>query len=106
MLRSLYSRVSLLVMLVGGVSQGHAFSLLGPYAIKGGNVLQVPRLGYNLPGDIGGPMNVAAGEEYRWNIRTVYYTYDRAFLDFFSTRGMREVEKAVQIINNSRPTHL
>jgi len=90
-------------MFGGAVSQGHAFSLLGPYAIKGGNVWQVPRLGYNLPGDIGGPMNVAAGEEYRWNIRTVYYTYDRAFLDFFGTRGMREVEKAVQIINNLPP---
>ena len=102
MLRSLFSRVSLLIMFVG-VSQGRAFSLLGPYAIKGGTVWQVQRLGYNLPGDIGGPMNVAAGEEYRWNVKNVYYTYDRAFLDFFGTRGLQEVEKAIQILNNLPP---
>src|SRR5437763_2750568 len=105
MLRSLFSRVSLLIMLVG-VSRGHAFSGLGAYAIKGGIVWQVPRLGYNLPGDIGGPMNVAAGEEYRGNVKNVYYTYDRAFLDFFGTRGLQEVEKAVQIINNLPPASI
>src|ERR1043166_8341137 len=86
--------------------RGHAFSLLGPYAIAGGNVWQVQRIGYQEPGDIGGPMNVAAGEEYRWNTPSIYYAYDAAFLAFFGTRGMEEVEKAVKIINDLPPASL
>src|SRR6266850_4322165 len=94
------TRLSGLLLLAGLMSQAHAFSLLGPYAIKGGNVWQIPRLGYNLPGDIGGPMNAAAGEEYRWNTKVLVYAYDTAFLDFFGTRGVEEIEKAVKIIND------
>jgi len=84
------------------MAQARAFSLLGPYAINanGGAVWQVERIGYNLPGDIGGPMNAPAGEEYRWNTPNVYYAYDAAFLNFFGTRGVQEVEKAVKALND------
>jgi hypothetical protein len=92
--------LSSLLLVSGLMSQANAFSLLGPYAIAGGAVWQVERIGYNLPGDIGGPMNAAAGEEYRWNTKIAVYGYDAPFLDFFGTRGMQEVEKAVQIIND------
>lgn len=91
----------LLVGLCGMFIEGRAFSLLGPFGIDAnGTVWQVLRIGYNEPGDIGGPMNAAAGEEYRWNTPTVFYAYDAPFLDFFGTRGAEEVEKAVQIVND------
>src|SRR5881396_1135079 len=100
---NLSTRLSILLLVGGLMPQANAFSLLGPYAIAGGNVWQVERLGYNIDGDIGGPMNVAAGEEYRWNTKIVVYGYDAPFLDFFGTRGMQEVEKAVKIINDLPP---
>ena len=56
---------------IGTAVQGLAFSLMGPFAQTDGNVWQVPRIGYNLPGDIGGPMNAIAGEEYRWNTKVI-----------------------------------
>src|SRR5881396_2740487 len=96
----LLTKTALLLGLLAATFDAKAFSLLGPYAIKGGNVWQVERIGYNLPGDIGGPMNAAAGEEYRWNTPNLFYAYDAAFLDFFGTRGREEVEKAVKIIND------
>src|SRR5690348_6817363 len=90
---------------LGFGSRAHAFSLLGPYGINAndGTVWQVLRIGYNEPGDIGGPMNAAAGEEYRWNTPSVFYAYDAPFLNFFGTRGVQEVEKAVRILNDLPP---
>ena len=85
---------------IGTAVQGLAFSLMGPFAQTDGNVWQVPRIGYNLPGDIGGPMNAIAGEEYRWNTKVIVYAYDAPFFDFFGTRGEQEMEKMVQIIND------
>ena len=73
---NLSTRLSIVLLLGGLMSQSHAFSLVGPYAIAGGDVWQVQRIGYNLGGDIGGPMNVAAGEEYRWNTPNLFYAYD------------------------------
>ena len=97
---NLSTRLSIVLLLGGLMPRAHAFSLLGPYAIAGGNVWQVERIGYNLGGDIGGPMNAAAGEEYRWNTPNIFYAYDAPFLAFFGTRGREEVEKAVKIIND------
>jgi hypothetical protein len=100
----LLTRLSVLVGVIGFVSKSAAFSLLGPFAISGGTVWQTPRIGYQLPspigGDIGGPMNAAAGEEYRWNSKIVVYAYDAAFFDFFGARGAQEVEKAIKILND------
>ena len=99
----LLTRLVVLVGVMGFVSRAFAFSLLGPYGIEdlGGTVWQVPRIGYNLPGDIGGPMNVT--EEYRWNVPVIYYAFDAAFLDFFGTRGVQEIEKAIKIFNDLPP---
>src|SRR5881628_3974360 len=106
MLKS-FIRLSLGLLVVSALaSPAYAFSLLGPYAIAGGTVWQVERIGYNLPGDIGGPMNVAAGEEYRWNSPNVFYAYDAPFLDFFGTRGREEVEKAIKILGDLPPASL
>jgi hypothetical protein len=103
----LLTTVTALIGVFGLVSQGFAFSLLGPFAITGGTVWQTPRIGYNLPsqigGDIGGPMNAAAEGGYRWNTKIVVYAYDAAFLNFFGVRGMQEVEKAIKILNDLPP---
>src|SRR5436309_5341934 len=101
-----FTILSILLLVGGLMPQANAFSLLGPYAIAGGNVWQVERLGYNIDGDIGGPMNAAAGEEYRWNSKIVVYAYDAAFFDFFGTRGVEEVEKAIKIVNDLPPASL
>ncbi len=91
-------------MLFSGAWRGNAFSLLGPYAIDAnGAVWQILRIGFNEPGDIGGPMNAAAGEEYRWNTPNVYYAYDAPFLTFFGSKGVEEIEKAIKIVNDLPP---
>jgi hypothetical protein len=107
MLRIL-KKLSLLCLLLGAPFTGDAFSLLGPYGINDndGGVWQVPRIGYNIGGAIGGPMNAEAGEEYRWNAPTVYYAYEASFLDYFGTRGREELEKAIKILNDLPPASL
>lgn len=93
-----------LLLAAGLTSQLQAFSLLGPFAVDAnGQVWQVTRIGYNQPGDIGGPMNAAAGEEYRWNTPNIFYAYDDSFLAFFGMRGVEEVEKAIKILNDLPP---
>lgn len=100
----LLTKILLLVGLFGAALRSNAFSLLGPYAIDAnGAVWQVLRIGYNEPFDIGGPMNAAAGEEYRWNTPNVYYAYDAPFLNFFGTKGVQEIEKAIKILNDLPP---
>jgi len=69
-----------------------AFSMMGPPADW-----QVERIGYQLPGDIGGVMNL--GEKYRWNVKTIYYAYDQSFLQYFGVQGTNAVEKAFAILN-------
>src|ERR1051326_8963142 len=106
-MRRLLTKTLLLLALWGVAWRASAFSLLGPYAIEvGGGVWQVERIGYNLPGDIGGPMNAPAGEEYRWNTPNVFYAYDAAFLNFFGTRGVQEIEKAIKTLNDLPPASL
>lgn len=73
------------------------FSLLGPYATP----WQVPQLGYNLPGDIGGPMFLHSF--YRWNVTNITYAFDQSFINYFGTNGMKAVDEAVAIINALPP---
>jgi hypothetical protein len=99
MLKSLTGLLSLL--LLGSLFyEAHAFSLFGPFAIgDDGQRWQVQRIGYPDPLG-GGPMNGAAGEEYRWNTPFIVYGYNAGFIDFFGPRGVQEVEKAVKILND------
>src|SRR6185312_3671005 len=69
-----------------------AFSLLGPYS----NWAQ--SIGFRGPVDIGGPMNL--NEEYRWNVPTVTYAFDKSFIDYFGSNGVAAVESAIQILND------
>jgi len=70
-----------------------AFSLVGPYAdwMDQSN-------GYRAPMDIGGPVNL--NEEYRWNVPTLTYAFDKSFVDYFGSNGVAAVEGAIQILND------
>jgi len=79
--------------MLGMVAKCAAFSMLGPF-----DSWQVPRIAYNpYGGDIGGPMNL--GEEYRWNVKTLYYGFDSSFLNYFGTQGTNAVEQAIAVFN-------
>lgn len=87
--------VALLSLLCGQQYKALGFSLNGPHP-----AWQTPRIGYAIgldwfPGY--GPMNI--GEEYRWNIPTLYYGFSPAFLNYFGQRGVVEVDKAVAVLN-------
>ncbi|MBI5800882.1 MAG: hypothetical protein HZA92_09205 [Verrucomicrobia bacterium] len=58
-------------------------------------------LGYQLPWQLGGPMNI--GEGYRWNVPCVTYGFDSAFLNYFGTNGVAAVEEAVAQLNALPP---
>jgi hypothetical protein len=92
MLQAFKKILALLILLCGVIKVG-AFSLLGPF-----EGWMTSDIGYNKTGDIGGPMNL--GEEYRWNVPTLVYAYDSAFLDYFGQRGVEAVEQAIQILNS------
>lgn len=53
--------------------------------------------GFQLGGEIGGPMNLNEG--YRWNVPVLTYGFDRAFLDYFGSNGVVAVESAMQLLN-------
>lgn len=73
---------------------GWGFTLLGPRT-----AWQTDLLSYDVNQPIGGlgPMNI--GEEYRWNVPTVYYGFTTDFLNYFGARGAQEVDKAIAILN-------
>ena len=73
-----------------------AFSLLGPY-----ETWMTPTNGFQLVGDIGGPMNI--GEGYRWNVPVLTYAFDPSFTAFFGSNGVVAVQSAIQILNNLPP---
>ncbi len=86
----------LMIALFTGPVGGFAFSLLGPYA----DWMDVQK-GYQLAGDLGGPMNI--GEGYRWNLPVVTYGFDRSFLDYFGSNGVATVEEAIGMLNALPP---
>jgi hypothetical protein len=73
-----------------------AFSLLGPP-----EPWMNSTIGYQLPGDIGGPMNV--GEGYRWNIPVITYGFDHSFTEYFGSNGVAAVESAIAVLNALPP---
>lgn len=93
--RSYYILIGL-VLILGGAPGGHAFSLLGPL-----KPWQVSSIGYDLAGDIGGPMD--ATEAYRWNVPTLVYAFDTQFLNYFGPQGVEAIEEAIEILNNLPP---
>lgn len=95
-MRSFLKTILVAVLLWSLPQSGGAFSLLGPF-----DTWQAANIGYQLPGDIGGPMNL--GEEYRWDVPVVVYAFDESFLNYFGQKGVEEVEKAFAILNAIPP---
>ena len=79
---------------------GYGFSLLGPPTTPA-TAWQLPAIGYQRPGDIGGP--VTPGEEYRWTLPMITYAFDDSFLSYFGEDGIVVVEEALAIINSLGP---
>lgn len=79
--------------------QVSAFSMLGDYGTDDtGTVWQVVEIGYNIDGDLGGPMNI--GEEYRYNVPLLAYAFDQSFLNYFGPEGVRAVEQGIAVFND------
>ena len=91
--------------------QAQAFALLGPLKNRTNNAPDPWQgkpyggrpggLGYELRGDIGGPMFL--NEAYRWNVPVIYYGFDQAFVDYFGQPGIEAVESAIAILNALPP---
>ena len=92
-----YKKHILLALALVASPAAFGFSLLGPY-----KAWQVTGLGYNLPGDIGAPMDPT--EAYRWNVPTVTYAFDQSFVDYFGPKGMAAVDAAFKILNDLPPS--
>ena len=75
-----------------------AFSLLGPFPAWQTATYDGLQLGYNLTGDIGGPMLPKEG--YRWNLPLITYAFDQSFINYFGPDGVRAVNQAVAVFNN------
>lgn len=87
--------ITLLVGLAGILPAG-AFTFLGQY-----KPWMTQDIGYNgVAGasDNGGP--VLPSEGYRWNVPVIYYAFDRAFVEYFGSNGIAEVESVIKMIND------
>lgn len=93
MLRSFFKYSLVLGLALGMAERSFGFSLLGPYSTN-----QVQAIGYQLTGDIGGPMLLHEG--YRWNSPVITYAYDASFLYYFGSNGVVAIEKAMKILND------
>ncbi|MCX7723579.1 MAG: hypothetical protein N2379_11080, partial [Verrucomicrobiae bacterium] len=77
----------------------YGFSLLGPLL-----EWQTAELNYNVEEvgvDIGGPMNL--GDEYRWNVKTIYVGIHPAFAAYFGAKGTAAVVEAIAMLNALPP---
>src|SRR2546429_2356326 len=94
---ALFRKFCLACVLAWSATQAFGFTLQGVLA-----PWQTPRLGYDRNAALfGGPMNL--GEEYRWNVPVVYYTFTPEFLNYFGQKGVDEIEKAIKFMNDLPP---
>jgi len=104
-----FAWAGLLAAMIQGAS---AFSLLGQFddwqvnalsyqTAFGGGFFEGAPLGSSQDIPIGGPMNL--GEEYRWNMPTLYYAVDQAFLDYFGSNGVAAIDQTMAILNSLSP---
>jgi hypothetical protein len=103
----LFKVILLACVLTSFAPEANAFSLLGPLKNRANQAAdpwqgkpfaeRLMGLGYELSGDIGGPM--FSDEAYRWNVPVVYYGFDSSFVDYFGQAGVDAVEQAIAILN-------
>ncbi len=94
-----------MLLLAVCLPSARAFSLWGPVA-NGGDSYQTPDIGYGtLPICIapdslfvGAPKNLH--EEFRINVPTLYYSYDKNFLNYFGSNGVAAVDSAFLMLSN------
>jgi hypothetical protein len=87
------TRTFLIVIAAFGLAtKAPAFSLMGPFTSW-----QTTAIGYQLIGDIGGPMNLS--EEYRVTVPVLTYGFDATFLNFFGSNGVAAITAAMDILN-------
>lgn len=97
---ALLKKISVVSTILAMSYAGQAFSLLGPWADW-----QTLDLGYqydtatNPVRDPGGPM--ALQEGFRINFPTMTYAFDKSFIDEFGEKGVAEVERAFQTVNDT-----
>ena len=84
--------ILLLLVFAAAVPSASAFSLFGPLNTSW---MIVPDRGYVTAG---GPMNL--GEGYRWNMPTVTYGFDPAFVEYFGSNGVYAIEQAIKVLND------
>jgi len=105
------SAILLCVILASTAPRGDAFALLGPFKNRANHAPDPWQgkpyggrpggLGYELSGDIGGPMFI--NEAYRWNIPVIYYGFDKSFVNYFGQAGIDAIEQAIAILNALPP---
>ena len=91
-MRRFKQKIFALAVAVTLVVDASAFSLMGPFASW-----QTAAIGYNLPGDVGGPMTLS--EDYRITVPVLNYGFDGTFLSFFGANGVAAVNAAMGILN-------
>ena len=96
-MKHFWKQILVASILVSVTTGALAFSLLGPF-----KPWQVGGLGYNLTGDIGGPMTPAEG--FRWNVPNIVYAFDQSFISYYGADGMAAIEEAVGILNDLPPS--
>ena len=77
------------------------------FVIQGPNPpWQTARLGYAPPAPmwtVGGTGPMQIGEEYRWNVPVLYYSFTGDFLKFFGKLGADEIDRAAKKLNDLPP---
>ena len=99
MLRFVKHIVWLLGVMIGCQS-ALGFALLGPPLTAGlPDTFQTGTIGYN-PGGSDGANPRDIQEEYRRNTPVIYYAFDAAFLSYFGSNGIIELDKAMAMYNS------
>jgi hypothetical protein len=104
----LFQRCWWILLLAAGAQSASAFSFWGTkeafqtdaFGYDRLTEIEYPATHWNLidPEISYAPHNL--GEEFRWNIPVLYYTYDPSFLNYFGTVGATQVDGAFAILNN------
>lgn len=89
-----FARLLLVSLLgVGGALQVGAFTFTGPF-----KTWMTQPIGYQIGDQFGGPL--APDEGFRWNVPTIYYAFDRSFIEYFGTNGIAAVESAIKVYSD------
>jgi hypothetical protein len=106
MFRAIKSFLLVPVLMLSGGYSVFGFALAGPIGFglpAAGDTWQTTDLGYGLATpnyniDLVAPKNL--GEQYRWDTKNIYYSFDPSFSQYYGTNGMAAVDAAFAILNS------